>query len=368
MVGAEMKAACFFGNQDIRIEDVPEPTVEQPTDAVVRVTLGSICGSDLHYFHSGEELGFPAGVRTGHEAVGTLEAVGPEVERFAPGDRVLVFPLPVDGTCTYCSDGAWPCQSGAGAFGFGPGFWPYGGEVQGCQSELLRVPFADATLTRMPESVSGPEHERAMLTCIDNFATAWHGVVTARLAEGQNVLIIGDGGVGLCCAEAARARGAEHSVCSGHHDDRLAVAARMGATALVNSREPEEIRERVMEVTDGEGVHVVLQTISGSEPMALSQACARHGGVISCLGMEQLVGQVAGVDWIDQWMRNVTLTGGIQPGPVYTAECAALVAEGRIDPSPIFTTTLPLARAPDGYRMMSDRAEGVVKVALSPAG
>ncbi len=363
-----MRASCFFGNGDIRVEEVPEPTVEHPTDALVQVTLASICGSDLHYYHSGEELGFPAGMRTGHEAVGTVVAVGREVARFAPGDRVLVFPLPVDGSCSYCRDGVFPCEAGAGAFGFGTGFWPYGGPVEGCQSEFLRVPFADGTLTRMPEGVSGPEHERAMLTCIDNFATGWHGVVTAHLAPGQNVLVIGDGGVGLCSAHAAQAKGAEQVLCLGHHDDRLAIASRMGATATFNSRDREEIRERVLDATGGEGVHVVIQTISGEEPMALSQACVRSGGVISCVGMEQFVGQVPGVDWVDQWIRTITLTGGLQPGPVYVAECAALVADGKIDPTPIFTHTLPLDEAAEGFRMMAGRNEGVVKVALSPGG
>jgi threonine dehydrogenase-like Zn-dependent dehydrogenase len=207
-----------------------------------------------------------------------------------------------------------------------------------------------------------------MLTCLDNFSTAWHGVVTARLEPGQNVPASGDGGVGLCCAEAARARGAENIVCAGHHDDRLGIARRMGATSVINSRDQDEIRERVMEVTGGEGVHVVLQTISGDAPMALSQACVRTCGVISCVGMEQFVGQVPLVDWVDQWTRNITLTGGIQPGPRYVAECARMVAEGRIHPSPIFTHTLPLERAADGYRLMSERAEGVVKVALAPGG
>ncbi len=361
-----MKGTCFFGNQDIRVEDVHEPAIEQPTDAVVGVTLGAICGSDLHYYHAGEELGFPPGMRTGHECLGTVEAVGPEVSGFAAGDRVLVFPLPVDGTCGYCGDGAWPCASGAGAFGFGPGFWPYGGEVQGCQSELVRVPFASGTLTRMPEAAEGPEHELALLTCIDNLATGWHAAVSARLAPGQDVLVIGDGGVGLGAVGSARVKGANQIICLGHHDDRLAIAARMGATTTITSREPEEIRDRVMELTSGQGVHAVLQTISGQEPMALSQACVRHCGSISCVGMEQFVGRLASVDWVDQWTRNITITGGIQPGPVYVAELAELVAAGAIDPSPIFTNTLPLSEAAEGYRMMAEREPGVVKVALTP--
>jgi len=361
-----MKATCFFGNHDIRVEEMPEPTIEQPTDALVRVTLGSICGSDLHYYHSGDELGFPPGVRTGHECLGTIEAVGAEVTEFVAGDRVLVFPLPVDGTCRYCRDGAWPCVVGPGAFGYGPGFWPYGGDVQGCQSEFLRVPYARGTLTRMPEAASGPEHEHALLTCIDNLATGWHGVVTANLAPGENVLVIGDGGVGLGSVASARAKGAEQVICLGHHADRLAIAAGMGATETVESRDPDEVRSRVMELTDGEGVHVVVQTISGADTMALSQACARHCGAVSCIGMEQFVGRIPGVDWVDQFLRNITITGGIQPGPVYVAELADLVARGAIDPSPMFTHTLPLADAAEGYRMMAERDPGVVKVALAP--
>lgn len=140
----------------------------------------------------------------------------------------------------------------------------------------------------------------------------------------------------------------------------------MGATATLNTRDPDEIRERVLDCTDGEGVHVVLQTISGAEPMALSQACVRRCGVISCVGMEQFVGRVPAVDWVDQWLRNITLTGGIQPGAVYVSEAAQMVADGRIDPSLIFTHTLPLDEAPDGYRMMAERTAGVIKVALRP--
>lgn len=179
--------------------------------------------------------------------------------------------------------------------------------------------------------------------------------------------MIGDGGVGLCGAHAARAKGADQIILAGHHDDRLAVGERMGATAVINSRSDEEIRERVMDATDGEGVHMVLQTISGGDTMALSQACVRHCGVISCVGMEQFVGRNAGVDWVDQWLRNITITGGIQPGPIYAAECAALYAEGRIDPSPIFTHVLPLSQTPEGYRLMAERVEGAVKVGLRPA-
>lgn len=141
---------------------------------------------------------------------------------------MLSHPLPVDGSCRFCREGVFPCAVGPGSFGYSPGFWPYGGEVQGCQSEMLRVPFADGTLTPMPDSVAGPEHEPALLTCLDNLSTGWHAAVTADVRPGQNVLVIGGGG-GLCAAQCARLKGAERVICLEHHDDRLAVASRMGA-------------------------------------------------------------------------------------------------------------------------------------------
>jgi threonine dehydrogenase-like Zn-dependent dehydrogenase len=363
-----MKAACFFGNGDIRVEDLPEPTIEQPTDALVRVTLSSICGSDLHYYNAGEQMGFLAGMRTGHEFLGIVEAVGSEVANVRPGDRVLGCGLPVDGTCRYCRENIFPCAFATGAFGYSPAFWPYGGDIQGAQSEMVRMPLAAGSLTPMPEAASGPEHQLALIACVDNLATGWHAAVTAGVTAGHDVLVIGDGAVGLCAVASAVVKGAEQIVCLGHHDDRLAVAARLGATELINSRDADEIAARVLDLTSGEGVHAVLQTISGEEPMAISQACARRFGVVSCVGMEQFVGKVPGIDWVDQFIRNITITGGLIPGPHYAAELAGLVAQGRVDPSPIFTHTLPLEQTPEGYRMMAERADGVIKVALSPGG
>jgi threonine dehydrogenase-like Zn-dependent dehydrogenase len=142
------------------------------------------------------------------------------------------------------------------------------------QSALLRVPFADGTLTPMPESVSGPEHEPALLTCLDNLATGWHAVVTAGVKPGDNVLVIGDGGVGLCAVAAAGLKNASQIICLGHHDDRLEVARRIGATETINSRDKDEIRARVQDLTAGEGVHAVLQTISGQQSSSATSRTA----------------------------------------------------------------------------------------------
>jgi threonine dehydrogenase-like Zn-dependent dehydrogenase len=362
----DMKATCFFGDGDVRVEERPEPTLEAPGDALVRVTLASVCGSDLHYYWRGDEMGIPRGGRTGHEAVGVVAAVGGGVRTLREGDRVAVFPLPVDGECDVCARGAWPCSAGMGAFGYGAGFWPYGGEVQGCQSEIIRVPFADATARRIPDGAAGPDKEHGALACVDNFATGWHAAVSAGVGPGSVVLVIGDGGVGMGAVHAASALEAAAVLCVGHHADRLRVAESLGATEVMATRDDDQVLARVMELTGGAGVHAVLQTVFSTESMRLSQRCVRPLGTISCVGMEQLAGGAAEVDWVDQFMRNVTITGGIVPGPGYLADLLDRLADGRIDPGAMFTHTLPLEEAPSAYALMADRAEGVVKVALRP--
>jgi threonine dehydrogenase-like Zn-dependent dehydrogenase len=238
--------------------------------------------------------------------------------------------------------------------------------VQGGQSELVRVPLADATLQPMPESLAEPERQAALLPLVDVMSTAWHGLTGAGAAAGHSVAVIGDGAVGLSAVHGATAKGASAVICMGHHEDRLAVAERLGATRVVSSREPDEIKEQVMEATSGEGAHVVVDTISGPESMATAHACVRAGGTISCLGMDHFMGRTPTVNWFDQFLRNIRITGGLVPGRRYMPELLGLVTAGRLDPSPMITHRLPLDDAADGYRMMADREPGVVKVVITP--
>jgi threonine dehydrogenase-like Zn-dependent dehydrogenase len=160
--------------------------------------------------------------------------------------------------------------------------------------------------------------------------------------------------------------GAGPVVCIGHHEDRLRVAEQLGATAVISSRERDEVVERVREITRGQGAPAVVASVSGAGPMALAHACVRAGGAIACIGLDQVVGEQSQIDWMDQFLRNITITGGLVPGRRYVPELLALVESGRIDPSPVLTTVLPLDRAAEGYRLMDERAEGVIKVALAP--
>lgn len=362
-----MRGLTFHANQDVRVDDVPEPTIEQPTDALVRVTMAAICGSDLHILNAGEQFGFAPGTRLGHEFIGTVEAVGPEVTGVSAGDRVMSSCSVADGSCTYCLEGQhYACRRWS-LFGWAPRVWQQGGAVQGGQSELVRVPLASSTLRRLPESLAGPDAERKVLPLVDVQSTSWHGLASAGLRPGERVVVIGDGAVGLTAVHAAAAKDASAVICLGHHPDRLRVAEQLGATAIVSSRDRDEIAALVKELTGGEGAHVVVDSISGKESFATAHACVRAGGAIANLGMDHFMGKVPEVNWFDQFLRNVRIVGGLVPGPAYFDELVALVERGRMDPSPVLTHTLAIEEAADGYRMMAERREGVIKVALTPA-
>ncbi|HWH14342.1 MAG TPA: alcohol dehydrogenase catalytic domain-containing protein [Miltoncostaeaceae bacterium] len=359
-----MRGLTFQGNGVVRVEEVPDPALLEGTDAIVRVTMAGICGSDLHVLHAGEAFQFHPGSRLGHEFLGTVEAVGAGVRTVGPGDRVLVAVGISCGTCVYCREGLRSACVRSSMFGWAPRLWRHGGDVQGGQSEFARVPLADATLIPIPESLAGREHEERLLPLIDVMSTGWHGLVTARTRAGDDVVVIGDGAVGLSAVHGARAMGAERIMCLGHHPDRLAMAERLGATHVSPSRDTEEIREWVRGITDGQGAHTVIDTVSNTASMEAAHAAARAGGSIACLGMDHFMGKTPQVNWYDQFVRNITVTGGLVPFGHYLPTLLELSERGAIDPSPMLTTRLPLADAADGYRLMSERAEGVVKVAL----
>jgi alcohol dehydrogenase len=362
-----MRGLTFHGDRDVRVDELPEPTVQAPTDALVRVTMAGICGSDLHVYNAGAAFGFTEGTRLGHEFIGTVEAVGGDVRTVAPGDRVLSSVSVACEECSYCREGLFSSCERWSLFGWAPRVWAHGGVVEGAQSELMRVPLADGTLVGVPDELAGPEQELSTLPLVDMLSTAWHGLTGAGVEAGQAVVVIGDGAVGLSAVHGARAKGAEPIFSLGHHEDRLAVAERLGATHLVASREPEEIRERVREATTGRGAHVVVDTISGPASMRAAHAAVRPGGTIACLGMDHFMGKTPELDWRDQYLRNLRITGGLLPGPRYLRELIDLRVQGRLEPSPLLTHRLPLEEAPRGYAMMAAREPGVVKVALTVA-
>lgn len=359
-----MRAARYHGLRDVRVDTVPEPTILKGSDALVRVTKASICGSDLHFFNNGGDLGLQPGTRLGHEFVGVVEAVGADVSSLKAGDRVVAPFVFSDGTCFYCSRGLHSSCEHGGIFG--SPFWGEhaGGEVEGGQSEFVRVPEADGTLVVIPEALAGDAHDLKVLPLGDVFSTGYHGVVNAGVGRGSSVVVLGDGAVGVCAVQGAALRGAEVVIHVGHHDDRLAIAAANGATHTINARETDP-EEAIRELTGGRGADAVVETISSNVSLQRALAVARDGGGVAVLGMSHFFEPVD-QPYSAAFMRNLHIHPGVCPSRAYIPELLDALAAGRIDPSVVLTHDLPLEDAARGFQIMDGREEGSIKVALTP--
>jgi threonine dehydrogenase-like Zn-dependent dehydrogenase len=345
-----MQAAVFHEPGDIRVEHVPDPKIEDPTDVLVRITRTAICGSDL-WFYRGER-DYEAGWRTGHEPMGVVEDVGTDVTTVEPGDRVLAPFSISDGTCEFCGKGLHTsCVHG--------GFW--GEEHDGAQGEAVRAPHADGTLVKVPERVEGDDDLlRALFPLTDVMGTGHHAAVSAGVEAGSTCVVVGDGAVGLCAVLAARRLGAGRIIAMGHHDDRLEQAKRFGATDLISSRGEEAIGE-VREMTRGGAPHVMECAGAASAIKTAIEVC-RPGGTIGYVGVP--FGSDDGLDMFQLFRDNISLTGGIAPVRAYMDELMEDVLSGSLDPSPVFDMTVGLGGVPDGYAAMDEREALKVMVEL----
>ena len=251
-----MRATVMFGAGNVCIETIPDARIIEPTDAVVVVSCACICGSDLWPYKTMEPS--TAGRRMGHEAIGIVESIGAEVRTIKAGDTVLMPFAYSDGTCPLCREGLQTsCVSG--------GFFGQGGTVDGAQAEALRVPLADGTLYPLPIG-KDDRLVSSLLTLSDVMGTGHHAAVTAKVAPGNKVAVVGDGAVGLCGIIAARRLGAEQIIILGRHPDRIALAQEFGATDIVSERGDDAV-QRVRELTGGFGVHSVLECVGLEESM-----------------------------------------------------------------------------------------------------
>jgi threonine dehydrogenase-like Zn-dependent dehydrogenase len=354
-----MRATLLHGAGDIRVSTVPDPSLRDPRDALVRVTHSCICGSDLWPYKSAAETA--EGRRIGHEFLGVVEEVGAEVTKVAPGDRVIAPFMYSDGTCTHCRNG-WPtsCISG----GFWGGDDKFGRLVDGGQGEYVRVPLADGTLVPVPPDTD-PKLDPALLSLSDVMGTGHHAAVMARVRRGGTVAVVGDGAVGLCAVLAARRLGAARIIALSRHDDRWRLAEHFGATDRVEERDPIEAAAQVRDLTAGVGVDSALECVGTRQAFDTAVAIARPGGAIGYVGVPQdLVDLRASIPLRAMFERNLTLSGGLAPARTYLPDLLADVLAGTLDPGPVFDLTLPLARAAEGYRAMAERT--AVKVLLTP--
>jgi threonine dehydrogenase-like Zn-dependent dehydrogenase len=343
-----MRATVMFGAEDVRIETVPDAHVIEPTDAVVRVSRASICGSDLWPYNTMERTETGRGM--GHEAIGVVEAVGANVRTMVAGDLVVMPFAFSDGTCVFCHEGLHTSCIHGGFFGTD--------EVGGAQAEAVRVPQADGTLFVLPVGEDDALMP-SLLTLSDVMGTGHHAAVVAGVGPGQTVAVV-DGAVGLCGVIAARRLGAEQIIILGRHADRIALAREFGATDVVSERGDEAV-ERVRELTDGFGVHSVLECVGLEQSTLTAIAIARPGGAVGRVGVPQDETMPAS---LPAFYNNVTVGGGPAPVRAYIEELLPDVLEGTIEPGRVFDRDVGLDEVPDGYRKMNERE--AIKVMVQP--
>jgi threonine dehydrogenase-like Zn-dependent dehydrogenase len=346
-----MQGLTFYGPGDVRVEDVPKPTVEEPTDVLLRIDRAAICGTDLHPYHGRLEI--EEGFVLGHEYMGTIEDKGAGVTQFEEGDRVVGSFFVACGKCWFCRRGLFMKCVAIRVFGLGMAF----GDLRGAQSEYMRVPEADLTLRKMPQNGLDDED---ILFVGDILTTGYDAVRKAGMQPGDLVAVIGCGPVGLCTVMSARALGAGRIVAIDMVAERLKLAESLGAIA-VNPKET-DAEDVIREMTEWRGADVVVDAVGHESALASTFSLVRQGGTISLPGM--YVEDQATVPIGDLWLKNITVTCGVANIQGHMDELLELVRDGRIDPKVIISHRLPLSEGPKGYELFD--AKEALKVVLDP--
>ena len=344
-----MRATLMYGTHDVRVENVPDASIVEPTDAIIRVVRACICGSDLWPYN--DMTTSETGQSMGHEAIGVVADVGSEVHTVKRG-QVVVMPFAIsDGTCEFCREGLPTACVHVGFVGNnGNG---------GAQAEAVRIPYADGTL--YPLDVREDDALMpSLLTLSDVMGTGHHAAVVARVEPGCRVAVVGDGAVGLCGVIAAKRLGAEQIIIMGRHADRIALAREFGATDVVGERGAEAV-DRVRELTGGHGVHSVLECVGTGDSMLTAVEIARPGGAVGRVGVPHYEAIPAAQP---MFYKNVIVGGGPAPVRAYIDELLPDIVEGRIEPGRVFDRVVGLDGVPDGYRAMNDRES--IKVMVTP--
>jgi glutathione-independent formaldehyde dehydrogenase len=379
-----MKALVYRGARDVRIETVPEPKIQSPRDALVKITTTNICGSDLHMFEGRTSV--EAGKVLGHENLGEVVEVGKAVEHVKVGDRVCL-PFNIScGVCRNCERGltAFCLNANPGSVGAAYGYAEMG-PFAGGQAEYLRVPYADFNCLKLPEDAAEKEADYVMLA--DIFPTGWHATELAGLQPGESIVIYGCGPVGLMAALSARLKGASQVMIVDRHPDRLRLAEEIGAIAIDDAKGSPV--ERIQELTDGEGADRGCECVGyqchdpdgrevPNEVMNRLVESVRAAGSLGVVGVyvpqdpqgaDELAkrGQIA-FDFGKFFEKGLRMGAGQCNVKAYNRQLCRLIHAGRAKPSWIVSHELALDQAPDAYRHFDHREEGWTKVLLHPAG
>lgn len=346
-----MKAIVYHGVGQRSWEDVPDPQILEPTDAIVRVDSVTICGTDLHIL-KGDVPAVTDGRILGHEAVGTVTEVGDGVTNLRPGDRVLVSCITACGRCGYCREGSYSqCQGGGG--------WILGHLIDGTQAEYVRVPFADTSTHPIPEGVS--DEETLMIS--DIVPTGYEvGVLNGEVRPGDSVVVVGAGPIGLAAMMGAKLYSPSRIIAVDLADQRLEAARRFGADVVLNP-DRDDVVARVQELTGGLGADVAMEAVGVPATFEQCTEVIRPGGRVANLGVH---GAPATLHLETLWIKNVTIRTGLVD-TFATPELLRLLEMGRLDTSPFVTHRFPMAEFEHAYDVFADAGEtGALKVVLTP--
>jgi alcohol dehydrogenase len=344
-----MRAVTFQAPGEVQLDDVAEPELLAPDDAIVRVEASGICGSDLHIYHGRVQI--EPGFVIGHEFVGEVIAAGDEVTRVAVGDRVLGTYGTACGECFFCKREEFHKCDEARVYGHGATL----GSLQGAQAEQVLVPHANLTLRKVPDGLS----DDVALFAGDVMGTGFHAIDSRPLAEGETAAILGMGPVGLCAVQAAKAAGASEVIAIDTVEDRLKMAESFGATPVhLTEQDP---RGEVKKLTEGRGVDLAVEAVGHPDALDMAMRLARKAGTVSVTGVYAERTEVhMGVLWI----KALTLTSGHANVIKHLDRVLELLGEGKLDPAPLVTHHMKLDEAPDAYRVYDNRE--ALKIVLAP--
>ena len=340
-----MRGVVMHAPGDVRVEDRPDPTIEEPTDAVIRLAATCICGSDLWPYRGVEDVSKSSPM--GHEYIGWVEEVGAGVRTLKPGDFVVGSFWASDNTCEICRAGYQSRCVNAIPMG-----------MLGTQAQFARIPLADGTLVPTPGSPPA-DLLPSLMAASDVLGTGWFGAVAAEAGPGKTVAVVGDGAVGVLAVLAAKQLGAERIIAMSRHPERQQLAREFGATDIVAERGDAGVAA-VKELTRGLGAHSVVEAVGTQEAMMQAVRCTRPGGHLGFVGVSHDVA----LPGLELFFAEIHMLGGPAPVRRFLPDLIQRIWERTIDPGRVFDLTLPLEDAADGYRAMDERR--AVKVLLTP--
>ena len=335
-----MKAVVYEGPGSKRLEQRPKPELESPTDAIIRMVKTTICGTDLHIL-KGDVPTVSPGRILGHEGVGVVESVGPAVQSFKPGDRVLISCISADGTCEYCRRGMYShCVNGG---------WILGNTIDGCQAEYVRTPHADLSLYHVPEGAD----EEALVMLSDILPTGFEcGVLNGKVQPGATVAIVGSGPIGLAALLTAHFYSPAQIIMIDLDDNRLECARRFGATSIINSSNGTAV-EKVKVLTGGRGVDTAIEAVGVPATFELCEQLVAPGGIIANIGVH---GRKVDLHLETLWSANIAITTRLVD-TVLTPMLLKLIEADKIDPKRLITHRFPLDRADEAYDVFGRAAD-----------